>query len=122
MFYQSGQKIFNEYSNSNLNGPDVTLATNAVSTLTLQSLGKPSQAEQQESPDLVIHNEMVEGATALFHHHEITEGELWKSSVAGQPLQLLPAATTTAPVLQPPPQSTSIASQSRRRPSSHMYL
>lgn len=118
MFYQSGQKFFNEYSNSNLNGPDVTLATNAVSTLTLQSLGKNPPAEQQESPDLVIHNEMVEGATALFHHHqhELNEGggDIWKSS---QPLQLLPA-----PILQPQPQSTSIASHSRRRPSSHMYL
>ena len=92
MFYHSSSVRapvlpVDEFSGSPRTGPDVTLETNAVSTLTLQQQNQtfnPSLSSSsvmktesgQESPDLVnTNNELVEGATAPAMYDS-----MWKTS------------------------------------------
>ena len=73
-----------EESAFNQTGPDVTLATNAVSSLTIF----PQMPQDQESPDLVsIGSESLLGATALHDGSSSTTAttstrHFWKSSVS----------------------------------------
>ena len=73
-----------EESAFNQTGPDVTLATNAVSSLTIF----PQMPQDQESPDLVsIGSESLLGATALHDGSSSTNAttstrHFWKSSVS----------------------------------------
>ena len=72
MFYHSAMRpppvLADDFTGSSRTGPDVTLATNAVSNLTLQQhtfhLSSSLKHSGQESPDLVSTGVEVEGATA----------------------------------------------------------
>jgi hypothetical protein len=97
MFYHSSVRapplLVDDFSGSPRTGPDVTLATNAVSTLTLQQHSfHPSSALKnsgQESPDLVNTGELVEGATAT----GIYNSSSWKTS----PQQRMSQSYSTGP-------------------------
>ena len=96
MFYHSSVRapplLVDDFSGSPRTGPDVTLATNAVSTLTLQQNSfHPSSAVKnsgQESPDLVNTGELVEGATATGIYNSS-----WKTS----PQQRMSQSYSTGP-------------------------
>jgi len=95
MFYHSSVRapplLVDDFSGSPRTGPDVTLATNAVSTLTLQQHSfHPSSAVKnsgQESPDLVNTGELVEGATGIYNSSS------WKTS----PQQRMSQSYSTGP-------------------------
>ena len=97
MFYHSSVRapplLVDDFLGSPRTGPDVTLATNAVSTLTLQQYSfHPSSAVNnsgQESPDLVNTGELVEGATAT----GIYNSSSWKTS----PQQRMSQSYSTGP-------------------------
>ena len=101
MYYHSSIRgsstmVVDEFLGSSRPGPDVTLATNAMSTLALQQQQQHQQQHHntfhpspivknsgQESPDLVNTSELlVEGATAtgIYHEPPSTSVSAWKTS------------------------------------------